>query len=246
MPPLTPMGTLRWHVVEPLVDHVAPRTVLEIGCGQGAVATRLSRRAQVTAVELDESSHAVSAARLEGAAEVVHGAVDTLAPGRQWDLVCAFEVLEHIEDDDAALDAWFAMVRPGGHLLLSVPVHQRRFGPADELVGHYRRYDRGQLGEKLHTAGFVDVSERLYGWPLGYALEQVRNAVSARRLARGGSTGESLTKEDRTMTSGRFLQPSAVIGTAMPVVVRPFAWLQMLFPSRGTGAVVLARRRQAS
>ena len=53
------------------------------------------------------------------------GDLSELAAGETFDLVCAFEVLEHIEDDDAALTEWRARVRPGGRLLLSVPASER-------------------------------------------------------------------------------------------------------------------------
>ena len=55
--------------------------------------------------------------------------------------MCAFEVLEHIDDDALALKQWREYLRPSGWLLLSVPAHQDQYGAADELVGHYRRYD---------------------------------------------------------------------------------------------------------
>ena len=91
-----------------------------------------------------------------GRGEVRNIGVDALGGG-QFDLVCAFEVLEHIEDDAAAVRQWAARLRPGGWLLLSVPAHQRRYGPADELVGHFRRYDPARLTALLARCGLTDM-----------------------------------------------------------------------------------------
>ncbi|MEL7157397.1 MAG: methyltransferase domain-containing protein, partial [Actinomycetota bacterium] len=54
----------------------------------------------------------------------------------RFDYVMAFEVLEHITDDRAALEEWLRRLRPGGRVLFSVPAHQRKYGDADRAVGH--------------------------------------------------------------------------------------------------------------
>lgn len=60
-------------------------------------------------------------------------------------MVCAFEVLEHIEDDKEALAERVTDVRPGGQLVLSVPAFQERFEPMDRHAGHFRRYSPEEL-----------------------------------------------------------------------------------------------------
>ena len=118
--------------------------------------------------------------------------------------MCAFEVLEHIEDDATTLKEWAARLRPGGWLLLSVPAHQHRYAPADELAGHFRRYDPAGMTALLASCGFTEIKIRQYGFPLGYLLEAGRNQIARRRLA--ASAGQSLA--ERTAGSGRLLQPS--------------------------------------
>ena len=104
--------------------------VLEIGCGQGAVGARLAQRYRYLGVEPDQASWAVASQRISaaGRGEVRNIAVEDLGDD-QFDLICAFEVLEHIEDDAAALKEWTGRLRPHGWLLLSVPAHQHRYGP---------------------------------------------------------------------------------------------------------------------
>jgi len=236
--PLTPNAWLRFDVVDRLLP-AGVTDVLEIGCGQGALGVRLARRYEYLGVEPDASSCEVAQRRMAaaGRGEVRNIAVADLGDER-FDLACAFEVLEHIEDDAAALRDWATRLRPGGWLLLSVPAHQSRFGPADELVGHFRRYDPAAMSALLTECGFGDITIRLYGMPLGYLLEAGRNAVGRRRLA--AAAGKSAA--ERTAGSGRLLQPSGSFrGTATRWATAPFRVAQRAFPTTGPGLVVRAR-----
>jgi SAM-dependent methyltransferase len=237
-PPLAPRARLRWSVVRPIITRLAPRTILELGCGLGGVGVRLARMAQYTAAEPDDRCWAVAHERITPlGGEVIHGDHNKVPPGG-YDLVCAFEVLEHIADDEAALAEWFPLVRPGGHLLLSVPADPERFGASDVLAGHYRRYTAEVLGGRMAEAGGTDVTVVHYGWPLGYLLDSVRN-----RLSRGMVGEAAETAEARTSTSGRLFQPKSLItGTVIRVGVAPFELLQRLRPTVGPGLVALARR----
>ncbi|HEY0804025.1 MAG TPA: class I SAM-dependent methyltransferase [Pseudonocardiaceae bacterium] len=238
--PLTPNAWLRFDVVERLLPPDVT-DVLEVGCGQGAFGVRLARRYRYLGVEPDVLSYEVALRRMAatGRGEVRNIAVGELDDER-FDLACAFEVLEHIEDDTAALRDWATRLRPGGWLLLSVPAHQRRYGPADELVGHFRRYDPPAMTELLTDCGFGDITTRLFGMPLGYLLEAGRNAVGRRRLA--GVAGKSAA--ERTAGSGRLMQPAgSVRGVATRWATAPFRLAQRAFPATGPGLVVRARLR---
>jgi SAM-dependent methyltransferase len=70
------------------------------------------------------------------------------------DTVVCLNVLEHIEDDRATLDDLFAVLRPGGRLILLVPAHARLYGSLDEHLRHFRRYEKAELEQKVRAAGF--------------------------------------------------------------------------------------------
>jgi SAM-dependent methyltransferase len=238
LPPLAIRATLRWDVVSRIVDRLAPRTVLEVGCGQGAVGARLATRAEYVGVEPDHASFAIAKSRVEprGGA-VINGTLDDVEPGRTFDLVCAFEVLEHINDDIGALKEWVERLAPQGRVLLSVPSGSERFGPMDELAGHFRRYDEDGLAAVARKAGLEVETSRFYGWPLSYALEGVRNQLDARRLRRLAD----LDLEQRTAASGRTFQPGrASSGRAIEVGTLPFRYLQRRRPDKGTGLILVA------
>jgi SAM-dependent methyltransferase len=66
-----------------------------------------------------------------------------------FDLVCALDIVEHVEDDDGALSELSRVLRPNGTLLLSIPLHAARWTPFDDFVGHKRRYEPNGLLVKL-------------------------------------------------------------------------------------------------
>jgi len=232
------------------VIDFAPRRLLEAGCGQGAMGTRLVRLAPTyVAVEPDEQSYEVARSRLEPAgARVVHGTADDLPAEDRFETVCAFEVLEHLEDEDAALGQWRRRLVPGGQLVLSVPAFQDMYGPWDAAVGHFRRYSPDELGAVLVRNGFRPAKLDLYGWPLAFAMEKVRNVVAERRgNADPDNHSEDGPREDmatRTAGSGRILQPGrGLAGAATHVAVWPFTKVQRLRPSSGNGIVAVAYRQ---
>ncbi|HEY5472097.1 MAG TPA: class I SAM-dependent methyltransferase [Candidatus Limnocylindrales bacterium] len=233
---------MRWSVVRQFVDRLEPATILEIGCGQGAFGARLSTRADYLAVEPDATSFAVAKGRIESAGGRIRNATsDAIGDESTYDLVCAFEVLEHLENDAAALKSWRTLVAPGGHVLLSMPAWQERFNHWDAMVGHYRRYSPDQCRDLLAEAGFAEVTVLLYGWPLGYLTENVRSRIAARRAAAPQDSGAA-SMQERTARSGRLLQPKAVAGVAVQLATSPFIALQRLRPTHGTGLVVCATR----
>jgi SAM-dependent methyltransferase/glycosyltransferase involved in cell wall biosynthesis len=237
--PLTPNAWLRYDLVRRMIPQ-SVADILEVGCGQGALGVRLAARYRYLGLEPDPKSYAVARHRFAqtGRGEVRGTQVGSLDQAERFDLVCAFEVLEHIKDDAAALAEWARWLRPGGWLLLSVPAYQRRFAAADELVGHFRRYDPAMIVELLRRTGFEEIEVREYGMPLGYLLEAGRNAVARRRLA--AAPAESM--EQRTGASGRLLQPrGALRGAAARWGTAPFRLAQRGFPRTGTGLVVRAR-----
>jgi SAM-dependent methyltransferase len=244
-PPLTFNAWLRYDVVERLWRRIGPvERVVEAGAGMGGVGVRLAEKARYyTGYEPDEQSAAVARERFArlGRGEVVTGLLETHPSEGDADVLVAFEVLEHIEDDLAALKSWATHVKPGGWIMLSVPAFQDRFAAADKMAGHFRRYDPDLLRERLVAAGLEPVEIRPYGWGLGYALEHGRNLLAKRELAK--TAGKSI--EERTAGSGRLFQPPDAMGFATAAVVAPFRLLQRVQPDKGTGLIALARKPRA-
>jgi SAM-dependent methyltransferase len=243
LPPLSIRAWLRFDIISRILDELQPKSIVEVGCGQGALGARLATRSDYLGVEPDESSFRVAKTRIDAVGgKVLNGTDDAIEAGRQFDLACAFEVLEHIQDDAAALKCWERLIRPGGNLLLSVPAWQHRFGPMDENVGHFRRYSPDDLSRRLQEAGFADPRITVYGWPLGFALESVRNRIDGKKLAAAKASGA--TVEELTAASGRTFQPpNPRIGTVVRLATIPFRHLQRVRPNSGIGLIAVARKR---
>jgi SAM-dependent methyltransferase len=239
LPPLTLNAWMRYDVIRRALAPVPPgSTVLEIGAGQGAVGARLARRYLYTGVEPDPGSAKVARARIEAAGgRFKEATADALPDSERFHVVCAFEVLEHLEDDVDTLRSWVARLQPGGLLVLSVPAFQSRFAAADRSVGHYRRYDPELLRRRLEEAGLINVALWITGFPFGLLLEHGRNLLAMLR-----PTTDSM--ESRTLESGRWYQPPAALGWTTAVVTLPFRWMQRPFlrTRLGTGIVARATR----
>ncbi len=187
LPELTINAWLRFDGIRRGLLAARPGTVLEIGAGEGGLGAWLASRYEYVGIEQDDLSRATAQARLDrvGRGRLLRE-LDECGDTR-FDLVSAFEVLEHIHDDVKVLLRFREQMQPGGHLLLSVPAHSRRYGPFDELAGHYRRYDRSVIVQRLHDAGFELVRLTSHGTGLGIALEHGRNLFAA--CATQGDTG---------------------------------------------------------
>jgi len=236
-----PRYLLRRHCVLRVARRLAPSRVLEVGCGAGDLLAHLAARGcQVVGVDASESARAE--ARSRAAAFGPGYVVRADLPDETFDLVLAFEVLEHIEDELGALRGFAAHVRPGGHLLLSVPAHHRRWGPHDVWAGHVRRYERDELAARLREAGLAVEFVWSYGFPLANWVEPLRERVAARR-----NPGEAeMSTASRTARSG--VERSRLERLAGRLVegplIAPFCWLQLAFLERdwGNGYLALARR----
>lgn len=98
---------------------------------------------------VDVSTAAVTKLRARGA-EIVVGKVSCLPfADSSFDLVCAFDIIEHVDDDEGALSEVVRTTKPGGAILVSIPLHPARWTSFDDFVGHRRRYEPPDLLAKL-------------------------------------------------------------------------------------------------
>jgi len=119
--------------------------VLEIGCGTGHNLTMLGEFGRVDALELDEEARALAEKRL--GRSVMSAPLPEIAgvPDAHYDLIGAFDVIEHIADDAAAIATIAAKLRPGGKFVMTVPAHQWMWSAHDVVNHHKRRYSKRQL-----------------------------------------------------------------------------------------------------
>jgi SAM-dependent methyltransferase len=119
--------------------------ILEIGCGTGHNLAMLGEFGHVDGVELDDEARALSEKRL--GRKVMSSPLPELAEvsDRHYDLIGAFDVIEHIEDDAAALASIATKLKSGGKFVMAVPAHQWMWSAHDVVNHHKRRYSRRAL-----------------------------------------------------------------------------------------------------
>jgi SAM-dependent methyltransferase len=130
-----------------------PARVLEVGCGAGGNLQLLFPLGEVSALEPDEESRAYVSGRY--GMKVAGGLLPLGLPyePESFDLVCAFDVIEHIEDDAASVAALARLVKPGGAMLTTVPAYQWMWSRHDEAHHHKRRYALGPYRALFEQAG---------------------------------------------------------------------------------------------
>jgi SAM-dependent methyltransferase len=130
--------------------------ILDAGCGSGRFMVDLAKRGEVKGVELSDTS--VALARQRGIGEVVAGSVLEMPfADASFDLAVSLDVIEHLEDDIAALRELRRAVAPGGALLITVPAYQWLWSGHDEINHHHRRYTRRTLQGAAEQAGWKQV-----------------------------------------------------------------------------------------
>ena len=143
----------------PLVQSLLPTAIQRL-----EVAPGLRPRLPIQGTQfLDISAPAVAKLRGRGA-QVVVGKVSSLPFADGWfDLVCAFDIIEHVDDDDGALAELSRTAKRGGTILISTPLHPALWTSFDDFVGHKRRYDPPLLLSKLARYDLVVERSAVFG-----------------------------------------------------------------------------------
>ncbi|HEY4172972.1 MAG TPA: methyltransferase domain-containing protein, partial [Rhodopila sp.] len=135
-----------WPIVQPLLADGGDR--LEVAPG-------LRPRLPIAGTYFaDISTHALAKLRLGGGLVTLAAATAIPFPDARFRLLCALDIIEHLDDDDAGFAELSRLAVPGGTLLLSVPLHPSRWSVFDDIVGHRRRYEPDLLAGKLRQHGF--------------------------------------------------------------------------------------------
>lgn len=179
-----------------LIEPYLGSRMLEIGTGIGNFTEKLLRGGR-SVVSLEPEAALLRQARkklgerpgLELHGGALGAGIPPFLKGRRFDAQVCLNVLEHINDDRAALKECLELLEPEGRLILVVPQYQWLFGSLDEEDGHYRRYSRAELKAKLLESGFEVIHEGCFnlagiaGWLLnGRILKRRELPVSQMKL----------------------------------------------------------------
>lgn len=142
----------KYDIIERWLGEARGLRILNAGCGSGELCWRLARLGHHV-VGIDPESSYVEIARHhpwrmpESDCSFTVCTIESYSGVGDFDCVISTDVLEHIENDHAALDKMLKLIKPGGLVLLTVPAGMWLYGYHDEQLGHYRRYSRHSLVE---------------------------------------------------------------------------------------------------
>ncbi|HEY2709606.1 MAG TPA: methyltransferase domain-containing protein [Caulobacteraceae bacterium] len=211
------------------LDLPRPAKVLEVGCGPGGNLAMLQQFGQVSGVEPDEASRAYATERTGVAVE--GGLLPDGLPfeSASFDLVCAFDVIEHVDEDAASVAALGQLARPGGYLATTVPGQPWMWSRHDELHHHKRRYRMGAYRALFDAAGLQVVKASYFNTALFTPIAAIR----ALKMA----TGSTAADDDA-------MPPAPLNGLLAGLFGAELHWLRHVPLPIGVSIVVIARRPQ--
>ena len=220
-----------------LSRHLAPaphggRRVLEVGCGTGGNLGLLKGFGAVDAIEPNNTARAL-AGRSAGVA-LHSGGLPNALPQFEvgFDLIAAFDVIEHVEEDKASIEALAARLRPGGVLAVTVPAFAGLWSRHDERHHHKRRYSRRGLKDIFRDSG-LEIARLTYFNSILFPI-----AASVRLVERAGliesSGADKLPSEPLNgLLAGIFGSEARLLRWVSP----PFGLSLLLIARRPAGPV---------
>lgn len=208
----------RRHLLSKAIAGLTPGRALDIGAAGGGN-TRVLRRSGWHAAALEYGPEGAEVSHSRGLATVRADATRLPVADDSLDLVVAFDILEHIEDDAAAVSQIHRALCRDGTLLVAVPCDPRLWSEHDVAVDHVRRYTRETLSALLHRAGFDILDMRSWNVLL-------RPAVALRRRRSGGSDLDELNPVVNAglgaiIAAERYLPVKQLPGVSLLVTARP-------------------------
>jgi SAM-dependent methyltransferase/ribosomal protein S27AE len=235
--------TPRCRLLVSLIARYFPdaASLLEIGCGTGIVLQKIADMKpwrRLVGAELHPTGLREARRVLGGLVELVQMDARRIPARDAFDVIGAFDVIEHISDDEHVLTSMRETVRPGGGVVLAVPQHPFLWSEFDEVSYHERRYRRGELEAKLVHAGFEVVFSASYTVILFPAMV-ARRLLRRRPIPASTANAAGRTSDDGELRLPRWL--NAVARTMLQAeVTLTLAGLHFPF---GGSRVVVARKR---
>ncbi len=208
----------RRHLLAKALTGIAPGDALDVGAAGGGN-TRVLRDLGWRPVALEYGVEGAEVAHERGLLTLRADATRLPLADDSLDLVVAFDILEHIEDDDLAVSEVHRTLRPDGTFLIAVPADPRLWSAHDVAVDHVRRYTRETLSSVLHRNGF-DIAD-MDSWNV-----LLRPLVALRRRQTSGSDLDDLHPVVNAglralITAERYLPVKSLPGVSLLVTARP-------------------------
>lgn len=157
-----------------------PLRILDAGCGTGMNLKCIQDMGE--AYGLDISKNALRLSKSRGLSSLICGSADRLPfKSNLFDLILALDVIEHIEEDLLAIEELNRVLKPGGHLIITVPAFQFLWSEHDQAVHHRRRYAKSSIIRMLQSGGFENEKATYWNFFLFMPVAAMRIIKKFRR-----------------------------------------------------------------
>lgn len=177
-----PYAQSKYDIILENVTDLSNKDVLFVGVGSGELACQFaSKGARIDAFDIDEQAITLTRNYAREAGLEMNlwtSSIEEVSANKKYDLIVATDVIEHIQNDKAAVQKMNSLLKGDGTIVITVPALQSLFGYHDEVLGHFRRYSKEQLvrllKESSAQAQFKLV--RYYGFsliPVSFLISRV-------------------------------------------------------------------------
>jgi SAM-dependent methyltransferase len=185
----------RRYIIQSIIKSLklpSEANILEVGCGTGGNLFMLSKFGFVDAIEMDSGAIKFAKKSAGGLATITQGKCpnDLKGINKKYDLICLFDVLEHIEEDLDTLKRLKELLTDSGEIVITVPAYQWLWSIHDEKLHHKRRYTRKQLDNLSVSAGLIPIRTTHFNtllFPLA-ALTRLLSSVCPVNAPTGSNT----------------------------------------------------------
>lgn len=157
------------RIIKKIKNNLLTGRVLEIGCGDGSLLSLFQGNTNKL-YGCDISENAIQLAKKKFGDIAIFNIGDIIRldslPGGEFDCIICSEVLEHIENDELAIENLYHKLKKGGYLIVTVPHIKKYWLPLDWVDGHVRRYEKAELRKKMAKFGFTICEIKTWGYPL--------------------------------------------------------------------------------
>lgn len=244
----SPNNLCRHWLIFQLIKKIPFNRFLEIGVGNGVFLKKLAKRGYCgKGIDVSEEAISITSAGLKGYKNIAIEKKDFFEVNEKFDLIIMLQVLEHIQNDFAALNKVKELLENKGYLILSIPAHKNKWGYNDIIGGHYRRYEKKDLENLLDKIGLEIIYCWTYAFPINNLLRPWEELFYKQYFIKQNLNRKSL--KERTQASGLIKIPW-VLGFPKifkifinETVFFPFLILQKLFLNTNWGLnyLILAR-----
>lgn len=185
----------RRAILSLLKDTDKKAKILDVGCAGGPLLNELKQHGFTNTSGIDFSAEAVAKCKSRGLDAYQMDAHNLEFAANTFDVLIASDSLEHLENDEKALESWNKVLKPGGKIFVFVPAYMFLWSEQDTVNFHYRRYTKAELVKKMEKAGFEVKRKGYWNFAVFFPtavfrlLQRVKNKIAPSKEAKDQLSG---------------------------------------------------------